>query len=128
MSTVYPESFPVSEIRTLVDLVRGGKVGDNLDDFGYAVWVVQGYAQKALLGAPNGVDDGPSDDSGEDGTAPDFTLSPMSAPAEVDEEAALQALEKLASDEPQAQFEIPWDIILPYLLKLLSDWLTKQGE
>lgn len=123
MSTTYPESFPISEIRTLVDLVRNGKVQNNLDDFAFAVWVVQGYGQKALLGAPNGVDDG----AGEDDTAPDFTLTLMKAPADVDEEAALQALEALTSDDVAVQAAIPWDIILPYLLKLLVDWLSKQG-
>lgn len=124
MSATYPDSFPISEIRTLVDLVRNSKVKDNLDDFAHAVWVVQGYGQKALLGTPNGVDDGAGED---DTTAPDFTLTLMKAPADVDEEAALQALESLAGDDISAQAAIPWDIILPYLLKLLTDWLSKQG-
>ena len=124
MSTTYPESFPVSEIRTIVDLVRNSKVGDNLDDFAFAVWVVQGYGQKALLGAPNGVDDGAGED---DTTPPDFSLTLMKAPADVDEEAALQALEALTSDDVTVQAAVPWDIILPYIFKLLVDWLSKQG-
>jgi hypothetical protein len=134
MSTVYPESFPVAEITTIVDLVRNGKVKDNLDDAAFAVWVVQGYGQKVLIGAPNGVDDGAGngEDDGagngeDDATPPDFTLSLMKAPADVDEEVALQALEALVSGDPQVQASIPWDIILPYLLKLLTDWLSKQG-
>jgi len=126
MSTVYPESFPVAEITTIVDLVRNGKVKDNLDDAAFAVWVVQGYGQKVLIGAPNGVDDGAGNGE-DDATPPDFTLSLMKAPADVDEEVALQALEALVSGDPQVQASIPWDIILPYLLKLLIDWLSKQG-
>jgi len=122
MSAVqYPESFPLKNITTIIDLVRGGEIQTNLDKFAYNVWVVQGFAQKALLGMPSENDvpvDVPSD-------GPGFTL--MSAPADVDDEAALQALEALVSDSPTAQAEIPWEIILPFLLKLLEQWLSKRG-
>lgn len=119
MSTVqYPAEFPIDNIRGIVDGVRNGNISENLDKFGYDVWVVQGFAQKALLGDPN------ADGGGDGGDGPGFVL--MSA-ADVDDEAALQALESLASDAPQAQVDIPWDLILSFLFKLLEEWLSNRG-
>lgn len=114
MSTTYPDGFPLDNIRSLVNALRDGTVRDNLQQFAFDVWVVQGFGQKALLGAP-GTNDG---DNG-------FVL--MAVPAAVDTDAAMQALEALANDEPQAQASVPWELILAFLLKLLEEWLSKKG-
>lgn len=117
MSAVqYPSDFPLDQIKSIVDAVRSGEIGENLDQLAYDIWVVQGYAQSALLGDPT--TDGGGDGGGDD---PGFVL--MSAP---DKDAAIQALEALVSDDPTPQVDIPWDLILSFLFKLLEEWLSNR--
>lgn len=43
-------------ITTALALIREGTVMDHLNDFGYALWNIQGYLQGITLGQPTGVE------------------------------------------------------------------------
>lgn len=107
----YPESFPLEETKDVINAVRSGTVKENLPSFAHDLWVVQGFAQKSLIG-----------DSG-----PDFSLTSQAAPADFD---AVEELDKLVkqveSDTPAAQLSVPWQLILSWALKQLLDLLNDQ--
>ena len=102
----YPNDFPIDDIRKIVGFVKDGTIQNNIKDAAYSIWVVQGYAQRALIGQPNIIS-----------TNPDFSLQSVDVAS---------ILESLASDRPTAQMAIPWEIILPYLLQLLQTWLSSK--
>jgi hypothetical protein len=105
MSTSYPNSFPLSEIQTIISLYRSGTIQDNLDEFAHCVWVVQGYGQKALLGSPSSVS--------------------TQSLTDVSDEFCIQALESIVQDNPTTQMAIPWTILIPFFLRQLEKWLSK---
>lgn len=107
MSVSYPESFPITNIQSIIASYRNGTIQDNLDDFAYNVWVVQGYGQKAILGNPS---------------------SPaIQSLAEVDDEFCIQALEAAVQENPSPQMAIPWTILLPFFLRQLEKWLSNRS-
>jgi len=111
MATPYPEEFPLSEVKDVVNDVKDGKVKENLQNFAHNVWVVQGYAQASLIG----------------NETPDFVLSTQSVPEDFD---AISELEKLCANVEEntvsAQMAIPWEFILQWALKELMDILEEK--
>jgi hypothetical protein len=107
----YPDSFPIESIKAVIDAVKDGSAEGDVKVLAYHAWVVQGYAQKALVGEASSSDE--------------ITL--LSAEdVDANQADALDALEAAVSDEPQAQVTLPWNIILPFLLNLIQKWLSKQ--
>ena len=104
MTTKYPDSFPLDSVREIVNVVRSGDIKSQASVLAFHIWNVQGYAQKTFIG---------------DLDAPVSLLSVQSA----DGLTALEHLENMVSDEPQAQGMIPWSMILSYLLQLLKELL-----
>lgn len=104
MTIKYPDIFPLDSIREIVNVVRSGDIKSQASVVAFHVWNVQGYAQKTFIGDPD---------------VPVSLLSTQSA----DGFTALEHLENMISDEPQAQSMIPWPMILSYLLKLMQDLL-----
>lgn len=129
----YPESFPISNVQNIVAAFRGGSINDDIGQFAFDVWVVQGYGQKAVMGSPSiGIQsssescDSPCD-KGEaccsKETAVDSeTVCDVDAQCEM----ALQALEDSVSDKPNPQMAIPWSIIIPFLLKELMKRIERR--
>jgi hypothetical protein len=105
MTTKYPDNFPLDSVREIVNVVRSGDIKSQASILAFHIWNVQGYAQKTFIGDPD---------------VPVSLLKVQSAP---DGKSALDCLEDMLSDEPQAQSMIPWPMILSYLLKLLQDLL-----
>ena len=95
----YPSSIPFSEVRQILDIVKGGNVKDSVPLLAYNIWTVQGYAQNQMFGNPSLLMKESVLDSGENGLA---------------------VLEKLAASEDNIdiQSSIPWGVILKYLVKL----------
>jgi len=102
----YPSAFPLVEIKNVIDIVRSGDLISQKEALAHDAWVVQGYAQSMLIGAPT---------------------TAMSAQDAID---PLEALEKAAaaaeSDTPTAQISIPWAVIAKYVTELLLQILLSQ--
>lgn len=117
----YPESFPLTSIQNVVSILRNKTVKDDIDQFAYDVWVIQGYGQKAILGSPQiGLQSSPQEscqspcDKGEACCSKETTCD-----TDAEKEFVLLALEDSISDSPNPQMAIPWSIIIPFLLKEL---------
>lgn len=112
MSTTYPNSFPLSELQSIVSIVRSGNLKGNINQLAFDAWVVQGFAQKSLLGAPDSKRDG------------EFSL--FTSPVEYNAFAAVAAMEAViaSADQPSAQAAVPWDLICVFILELLQDLLN----
>lgn len=113
MTVDYPQSIPLNEIKIVIDLVRNGQVKSNLSAFAKNLWVVQGFAQKMLIGDGTGA------------AAPDFSLTAQAAHFD-----AVSELEKFVAKaengEAAAQISIPWDLIIQWALKYLMDLLQEK--
>jgi D-serine deaminase-like pyridoxal phosphate-dependent protein len=103
MTTDYPSAVPMDELLNAINLVKSGEFGSNVSTLAHDLWVVQGYAQNALIGAP---------------------VSTQSASAVFDEcDEELCKVQKVADylSGPSAQAAIPTEI-----LQLLVSWATQQ--
>lgn len=49
MLVAYPVSLPLDAVKSLVAIVKSGKIAESKADFGLAVWNVQGYLQSKAL-------------------------------------------------------------------------------
>jgi hypothetical protein len=105
----YPQSFPFTNIQRVISLYRQGSIKDNVDQFAFDVWVIQGYGQKAILGSPQ-------------------VAKIQSEDQAVTEELVVQYLEKSVSEEPSAQSMIPWSIIIPFLVRELLKYLENRSK
>lgn len=101
----YPDLFPIESVKQIVTIVKSGTIKEQVSPFAFHVWVIQGYAQKQVLGTPDG------------------GASIMTTQKSASLESALSMLELLASDEPKTQASVDWSLILPYLFQLLKDVL-----
>lgn len=99
--TPYPDSLPLEEIKTIVNIIRAKEAVEKKAELAYSGWIVIGYALNKALGDPN------------------FSLS---AQAVGD---GFVELEKLADGEINAQGLIPWTLILKYLVSMLLDEILK---
>jgi hypothetical protein len=99
----YPEQLPVNEIRFVVDAIRKNEVKTNAQEFGRSLWVVQGYAQRMIIGSPTPVKRDPI-----------FGIF-----ASYD---GLPDLEKcLETADYSTRASLPWNLILYWLLQLLME-------
>jgi hypothetical protein len=97
----YPADVPVQEMLNVVKLLRAGTVVENRAQFALDAWVVQGYCQKQILGAPEGTQ---------------F----VSQAAEQD---PLTLIEIVANGEPQPHLLFPWELIASFLLKKIIEYI-----
>lgn len=95
----YPIEFPYQEIKNVVAIVRSGEIVANRQVLVHDIWVVQGYAQHTIIGAP----------------AETVNAQSVEDPLSLLEKAAAQA----EGDTVTAQFAIPWGVIAKYLAELL---------
>ena len=102
----YPDNFPLDSIREIVNIVRSGDLKSQASTFAFHIWIVQGYGQKTFIGSPD---------------VPVSLLKVQSAPTDSD---PLVCLEAMLSDDPTPQSLVPWNVLLPYLMKLLEELLT----
>jgi len=95
----YPETLPLFEIKTILDIVKSGSFTGKVPQLMQSIWLVQGYGQRQIFGNP--------------------TNSLLLSSAALDPVSVLEQLvaQSAAGDIP-AQVSIPWNIILPWLLKL----------
>jgi hypothetical protein len=107
----YPDSFPLAEGLNVVTIFRKGEMKAKAAVLAHDLWVLQGYAQKAVIGDPNAPVDAPTDEPKE----PDFSIF-----SEEDPVAALQKVCDLHSGDAAAQGLIPWKTILKWALKELA--------
>jgi hypothetical protein len=110
---MYPNSLPLAEIQSLISIVKGGQIVQDRAKFALDLWWVQGYAQRALLGLPEGSD------------------MVMAQKADM---TPLEVLELVAANAEDGQVlapqaAIPWQLLLSWALeelkKLLATWLAK---
>jgi len=99
----YPIEFPYQEIKNVVAIVRSGEIVANRQVLVHDIWVVQGYAQHTIIGAPAEV------------ATPTVSAQSVEDPLSLLEKAAAQA----EGDTVTAQFAIPWGVIAKYLAELL---------
>jgi hypothetical protein len=85
----------------VVKILRAGTVVSNRAEFALDAWVVQGYCQKQILGAP-------------------ADTQFVSQAAEQD---PLALMESVANGEPQAQLLFPWELIASFLLKKIIEYI-----
>lgn len=111
MAISYPSELPFDSIGTVVEIVRANEISARSSTFAHALWNVQGYAQKALLGEPEAVT--PLASKGDDD-------------ADAKETDAVAAMEKLLAtkDQPSAQIAIPWKLIAAWVFQQLTTLLT----
>ena len=93
----YPSSLPLGEIQNIVSIVKSGDVLARRSTLALDLWVLQGYAQRLIIGNP----------------APENNITAQSA------DSAFFVLEKIANEEPVAQASIDWTIILQWAIQML---------
>jgi predicted metallopeptidase len=99
----YPDSF-IDELKNVVNIVRSGDVMEQKEALVHDAWVVQGYAQKMIVGDPGIV-------------------------GEVVEQDPLNVLESVAetvdSEEPGkvSAVPIPWTLVFWAIKKLIEKYL-----
>lgn len=92
----YPSAIPVTEIKAILDISRAGSFKENFQEFMHCAWVVQGYGQAMMIGAPE--------------VAKQSALSP--------EQMLESIVTQSESGELVSQAAVSWKDILPYILKL----------
>jgi hypothetical protein len=106
----YPDSFPLAEGLNVVSIFRKGEVKAKAAVLAHDLWVLQGYAQKAVVGDPSAPAEVPVEPK-----EPDFKIF-----SEEDPVAALQKVCDLHSNsDAVAQGLIPWKSILKWALSQL---------
>lgn len=107
--TAYPTDLPLAEIKSVIDIVRAGEIVSRKSDFAHDVWVVQGYAQRFVLGSP-----------------PDISLAQAVSEECEDPVAQLEKVVASASDEASTQSlsDINWKAILQWAIKMLLQVLV----
>ena len=103
----YPDQLPLDEIKSVINIVKSGTVKENLPTLFHDAWVIQGYAQRMLVGDPD-----------------NFSLASsehlVAANQEKDPEAGFRQLQLLAEqDGTSAQAAIDWKEILEWLVTVL---------
>jgi hypothetical protein len=101
MSTSYPVDLPAVEGLEIVSILRNGEVVSKKAKFAYNVWVLQGYAQKTLIGDPSSA------------AVVGVVLTPSAVPTDFDVAAEL---EKLCAGTIVAESVVPWQQILQWAL------------
>lgn len=113
MAVAYPADLPISECLEIVSILRSGGIAAKKAKFAYDVWVLQGFAQKTILGDPTATLAAPP--------APDvgIVLTPSAVPANFN---VADELEKLCAGagDIQAQMAVPWKQILQWALSELG--------
>lgn len=99
----YPADVPVQEMLNVVKLLRSGTVIANRAEFALDAWVVQGYCQKQIIGAPA---DTQYVSQAADGRDP------------------LDLMESVANGDPQAQLLFPWELIAGFVLKKIIEYIV----
>jgi len=104
MTTPYPTEFPIAEVVEVIEIIRGGQIGDQKEVFANDLWHIQGFAMGIIIGHP------------EAGSAY------VSAQAEFDAVAELEKLvEAHKSNAVVAHASVPWLLILKWAMKLLDE-------
>lgn len=98
---MYPSSLPLSEIQSVVSIIRTGEVVSRKAALAHDLWILQGYAQSKIIGNP------------------ETNISAQSA------DDAFFILEKLADEQPVAQASIDWTVILQWAIQMLLDMYLK---
>ena len=103
----YPSEFPLDSVKSIINIFRSGGVADNKELLAYDIWVVQGYAQKMLMG--------------------DLDISAFAAEEALADTDAIDELEKAAakfeSGDIVTHAAVPWLFILKWALKILINSL-----
>ncbi len=93
----YPDSIPIEEVKSILAIAKSQAFKERFQEFMHCAWVVQGYAQAQLIGAPDVI----KSSSG-------------------DPEAMLEALvAQCESGDASSQALTDWKAIIPYVLKLI---------
>lgn len=103
----YPGSFPLDEIKSVIENVRNGTVRENIEAFAHDVWVLQGFAQKSIIGEE-----------------PNFSLAAQSAPEGFEPVKELEQLVAQAESDGEtvaAQASVPWQLILQWAINYLLE-------
>lgn len=117
MSSTYPQDLPIAQGLEIVSIIRNGELAAKKAVFAYNVWLLQGFAQKTLLGDPGTPASTPPGGG--------VVLTPSAVPANFD---AVGELEKLCLDAQSgavtAQASVPWKQILLWALQELGTILA----
>jgi hypothetical protein len=101
--SLYPADLPLDKVMEVVGIVKSGDIAKKRALIGYDLWLLQGYAQRSVLGDPD-------DPNGA------ISLSAVAKPENFD---AVAELEKIGSGAVQAQGAVPWQAILMWALQEL---------
>lgn len=112
MSAVYPNDLPVAEALELVGFIRTGTAMANKKKFAYNVWLLQGFAQKSLVGDPFAAES--------EAPTGGVVLTPSSVPADFNVADELEKLCVSYQADAQAQLTVPWKQILQWALTELT--------
>jgi len=121
----YPQDLPIAQGLEIVSIIRKGELSAKKALFAYNLWLLQGFAQKSLLGNPPA-----------DVTADGVVLTPSAVEATscdtVDcDTDAVDTLEKLCLDAQNgtvvAHAAIAWKKLLLWALTELGSMLAKSN-
>jgi len=124
MSLKYPDSLPLDSIKEIVRIIQAGNTVPEKAALAKHLWVVQGYAQKMLVGDPDSVLVGMQNP----------TLVPQAMPDNLPD--LVSMLEKLALAESGAEFtaqefQVPpaWllQLVIEKLVELLLAYLKNKN-
>jgi len=114
MATEYPHTFPLAELRTILEILKAGDYLAHRAELAKAIWLAQGYALRAAVGEP-----------GHTGPPPRMQCGPDTA-ADAGELAAA-ILAELGDTAPPADLAAglgrPVDRLINYLMKALLRFL-----
>lgn len=110
MALAYPTDVPFDSFGTIVSIVRNGEISTRRATFAHALWNVQGFAQKAILGDAD-------------------VLEPLAAPEAETETDAVAAMERIVANQdlPTAQLAMPWQLIATWVMQQLLDLLSRRS-
>jgi hypothetical protein len=106
--TNYPDSVPLLELKSAVDIIRKGEVQAKAPTFAHDLWTIQGYGQKMLVGSPT----------------PDFAV--ISKADAFDAVGTMEKIISQAEGNPTAQLDMPWRLLVRWVVDQLVDLLEKQ--
>ena len=99
---MFPSTMPLSSIQMVVDYLRGVEPPASAAHLAHAAWEIVGYALGVTVGQP-------------------AVASSCAAPAtDIELADALEAHSAMRGPDAGA---IPWNLLVPILLKLLERWL-----
>jgi len=121
----YPTEIPISEIQTVISIIRSKEISAKKSEFAHALWVVQGFAQSKLISQ------GSNFDLVSQAATSTCCGGGCNAQAATDVESEmlveLQKAVDVANGAASSQAIIDWRVVLKFVAEKLVEYLLSQA-